>query len=109
MKEILEFLEYNKDKCIGIMSIDVEGGFNTVNIDKLYDILKSGECEPNVVVWIRRWIIGRRIHLRFNRRVNKEYNLHKGVRESLLVLLCFFGVYITDMFNMRFGTKINLM
>jgi len=82
MKQILEFLEYNKDKCIRIMSLDVEGGFYRVNIDMLSDILIYLECEPELVHWIRHWTIGRKIELRFNGKVSKEYNLNKGVPQG---------------------------
>ena len=33
MKQILEFLEYNKDKYTGILLMDVQGGFDKMNID----------------------------------------------------------------------------
>ena len=79
MKQILEFLEYNKDKYTGILSMDVEGGFDKVNIDKLCDILVYRECEPVLVDWIRRWTKGRKIQLRFNGKISKQYNLNKGV------------------------------
>ena len=66
MKKILEFLEYNKTKYTEIISIDVEGGFDKVDIDMLCDILVYRECEPKLVDWIRQWTKGRRIQLRFN-------------------------------------------
>ena len=58
MKQILEFLEYNKDKYTGILSMDVEGGFDKMNIDMLSDMLVYRECEPKLVEWIRRWTKG---------------------------------------------------
>ena len=63
MKQILEFLEYNKDKYTGILSMDVEGGFDKVDIDKLCDILVYRECERRLVDWIRRGTKGQRIQL----------------------------------------------
>ena len=108
MKQILEFLEYNKDKCTGILSMDVEGGFDKVNIDILYDNLTYRECEPVVVNWIRRWTIGRRIQLRFNERVSKEYNLNKGVPQGSPLSPFLFGVYVADMFKPRFSFRIGL-
>ena len=49
MKQILEFLEYNQDKYRGILSMDVEGGFDEVIIDMLSNILVYRECEPGLV------------------------------------------------------------
>ena len=108
MKQILEFLEYNKDKCTGILSMDVEGGFDKVNIDMLCDILVYRECEPKLVEWVRRWTIGRKIQLRFNGRISKEYNLNKGVPQGSPLSPFRFGVYVADMFRPRFSYRIGL-
>ena len=48
MKQILEFLKYNKDKYTGLLLMNVEGGFDKVNIDKVCDILVYRECEPKL-------------------------------------------------------------
>ena len=88
--------------------MDVEGGFDKVNIDMLCDILAYRECEPVVVNWIRRWTIGRRIQLRFNGRISKSYNLNKGVPQGSPLSPFLFGVYVADMFKPRFSFRIGL-
>ena len=108
MKQILEFLEYKKDKYTGILSMDVEGGFDKVDIDKLCDILIYQECETKLVDWIRRWTKGRRIQLRFNGKVSKEYNLNKGVPQGSPLSPFLFGVYIADMFKSRICCRMDL-
>ena len=108
MKQILEFLEYNKDKYTGILSMDVEGGFDKVDIDMLCDILIYRECETKLVDWIRRWTKGRRIQLRFNGKVSKEYNLNKGVPQGSPLSPFLFGVYVADMFKSRICCRIDL-
>ena len=107
-KQILEFLEYNKDRYIGILSMDVEGGFDKVNIDMLSNILVYRECEPKLVECIRRWTKGRKIQLRFNGRISKEYNLNKGVPQGSSLLPFLFGVYVADMFKSRICCRIDL-
>ena len=92
IKQILEFLEYNKDKYTGILSMDVEDGIDKVDIDELCDILIYRECETKLVDWIRRWTKGRKIDLRFNGRVSKEYNLNKGVPQGSPLSPFLFGV-----------------
>ena len=108
MKQILEFLEYNKDKYTGILSMDVEGGFDKVNIDMLSDILVYRKCEPRLVEWIRRWTKGRRIQLRFNGKVSKEYNLNKGVPQGSPLSPFLFRVYVADMFRSRICCRLDL-
>ena len=108
MKQILEFLEYNKDKCTSILSIDVEGGFDKVNIDMLCDILIYRECEPKLVHWIRRWTRGRKIQLRFNGKISKEYHLNQGVPQGSPLSPFLFGVYVADMFKPRFSYRMGL-
>ena len=108
MKQILEFLEYNKDKYTGILSMGVEGGFDKVDIDMLCDILVYRECEPKLVDWIRRWTKGRRIQLRFNGKISKEYNQNKGVPQGSPLSPFLFGVYVADMFISRICCRMDL-
>ena len=108
MKQILEFLKYNKNRYTGILSMDVEGGFDKVNIDMLSDIVMYRECERGLVKWIRRWTKGRSIHLRFNGKVSKEYQLNKGVPQGSALSPFLFGVYVADMFRSRICCRIDL-
>ena len=108
MKQIPEFLEYNKDKCTSILSMDVEGGFDKVNIDMLCDILIYQECEPKLVNWIRRWTKERKIQLRFNGKISKEYNLNQRVPQGSPLSSFLFGVYVADMFKPRFSFRMGL-
>ena len=44
MKVILDFMEYHQDKKCGMITMDIEGGFDKVNIDILSDILTARGC-----------------------------------------------------------------
>ena len=52
MNVILDFMEYHKGKKCGIVTMDVEGGFDKVNIDILSDILMARGCSREVNLWI---------------------------------------------------------
>ena len=108
MKQILEFLKYNKDKCTAILSMEMEGGLDKVNIDMLCDILIYWECKPALVNWILCWTKGRKIQLRFNGKISKKYNLNQGVPQGSPLSPFLFGVYIADMFKLRFSFRIGL-
>jgi len=55
MKMILDFTEYYKGKKCRIVTMDVEGGFDKVNISFMSDILAVRGCPSEVNQWIRRW------------------------------------------------------
>ena len=49
MKQMMEFLEHNKYLERGIVSMDVEGGFDKVDIDILSDIMSYRECPIELI------------------------------------------------------------
>jgi len=108
MKQIRKFMEYNKDRYRAILSMDVEGRFDRVNIDTPCNILACRECEPVIVNWIRRWTKGRKLQLRFNGKVSKEYNLKKWKPQESPLSSFLFRVYVADRFNPWFRSGIDL-
>ena len=48
MKVILDFMEYHKGMKCGMITMDVEGGFDKVNVDILSDILAARGCSREV-------------------------------------------------------------
>ena len=101
-KQISEFVEYNKKRETGIITMDVEGGFDRVDIDILSDIMMYRGAEPAMVKWVRRWASNRSTVLKFNGRVSKTYYLNKGVPQGSPLSPYLFGVYVSDVFRPRF-------
>jgi len=108
-KQIAEFVEWNKQKAVGILVMDVEGGFVRVDVDILCDVLVYRGCPEILIRWIRRWVMGRSIKLRFNGKISKEYHLNKGVPQGSPLSPFLFGVYVADVFRPKFLTRMGMM
>jgi len=59
MAVVYDFLEYNKGKNTAILSMDVEGGFDNIDVDLLSDFLVARGCPGDLYCWIRRWAMRR--------------------------------------------------
>jgi len=81
-KQIYEFVDYNKNMNCGMLSMDVAGGFDKVDIGILCRILEERGCSEGLKKWVKRWTRNRSIRLRFNRRMTRDYDLNKGVPQG---------------------------
>ena len=87
--------------------MDVEGGFDRVDIEMLCRILRERGCSEELTSWVKRWTRNRCIRLRFNGRTTKDYHLNKGVPQGSPLSLFLFGIYVADVFRLRIQTRIN--
>jgi len=53
-KRIYEFVDYNKDMKCGMLSMDVEGGFDKGDIKLLCQILRGRGCSSELTEWVKR-------------------------------------------------------
>jgi len=106
-KQIYEFVDYNKNMKCGMLSMEVEGGFDKVDIGRLCQILRERGCSKELAEWVRRRTRNRCIRLRFNRRTTKDYHLNKGGLQGSPLSLFLFGIYVADVFRPRIQTRIN--
>ena len=106
-KQIYEFVEHNRNMKCGMLSMDVEGGFDRVDIGMLCQILKDRGCSEGLTLWVKRWTKNRCIRLRFNGRMTKDYHLNKGVPQGSPLSPFLFGIYVADLFRPRIQTRIN--
>jgi len=105
MKVILDFMEYHKGRKCGMITMDVEGGFDKVNIDTLSDILSARGCPREVNLWIRRWAGRRSVRFRFNGRISKQYWSNQGVPQGSPLSPYLFGIYVSDIFRQRVSSR----
>jgi len=79
MSVVFEFLRHNKGFKCAMLSMDVEGGFDNIDVDLLCDFLAARECPANLVHWVRRWAMNRVVRFRFNGRISKPYFVNCGI------------------------------
>jgi len=106
-KQMLEFIEYSKGMKVGIVTMDVEGGFDKVAIDFLSTVLYQRGCPENLKKWTMRWACRRSTRLRFHGKTSKVYYLNKGVPQGSPLSPFLFGAYVADVFRPRIQTRMN--
>jgi len=84
-----------------MLSMDVEGGFDNIDIDLLCDFLAARECPDNLIQWVRRWAGNRIVRFRFNGRISKPYFVNRGIPQGSPLSHFLFRVYVADIFESR--------
>jgi len=79
---VFEFLRHNEGSKCAMHSMDVEGGFDNIDIDLLCDFLAAQECPANLIRWVRRWARNRVVGFRFNGRISKPYFVNCGIPQG---------------------------
>ena len=98
---VFEFLRHNEGYKCAMLSMDVEGGFNNIDIDLLCDFMAARDCPANLICWVRRWASNRVVRFRFNGRISKPYFVNRGVPQGSPLSPFVFGVYVSDIFEPR--------
>ena len=98
---VYEFLAAHSDYCTAILSMDVEGSFDRIDMDMMADLLVACGCRNDYVLWIRHWASQRRVRFRFNGQISGEYHLGKGIPQGSPLSPFLFGVYLADIFRPR--------
>jgi len=84
-----------------MVSMDIEGGFDNINIDLLIQILHSRCADAPLCQWINRWSRCRTVRFKFNGRLSKELYTSKGIPQCSPLSPYLFGVYVADIFAAR--------
>src|SRR5205807_4384829 len=100
--QIKEFMKYNEGKKQLLLSMDVEGGFDNIDIDLLCDFLVARDVSRENCQWIRRWTQCRSIRFRFNGRISTTYSTNRGVPQGSPLSPFLFVAYVADIFKLRF-------
>jgi len=101
MSVVFEFLRHNEGYKCAMLSMDVEGDFDNIDIDLLCDFLAARECPANLIHWVRRWAGRRVIRFRFNGRISKPYFVNCGIPQGSPLSPFLFGTYVADIFEPR--------
>jgi len=97
MAVVYVFIETHKDRYTTILSMDIEGGFDSIHIDLLADLLMAQGCPRSLTIWVTRfWASNRHARFQFNGRVSKEFYLNKGIPQGSPLSPFLFGVYFAD-------------
>lgn len=81
---LYEFLKANSGFCTALLSMDVEGGFDRIDMDLMADFLVARGCPIMFVSWIRHWAGQRRIRFSFNSGLSRMCHLSKGIPQGSL-------------------------
>jgi len=98
---VYEFLKHHKGYCSALLSMDVEEGFNRINIDLIADFLSTRGCLFALVEWIRHWASQHRIQFRFKGRLSRLFHLGRSIPQGSPLSSFLFGAYAADVFGLR--------
>jgi len=99
MSVVFEFLRYNEGYKCAMLLMDVEGGFDNIDVDLLSDFLAARESPAALILWVRRWACRRVVRFRFNGRISKPYFVNRGVPQGSPLSPFLFGVYVANLFE----------
>jgi len=102
VKQLKDFLVYHNYKNSAIMTTDVAGGFDNIDINCLLDMMNYGSCDLELVHWTRRWMNNRTMRMKFNGHISKQYPCNKGVPQGSPLSPFLFCIYIPEVFASRF-------
>ena len=101
MSVVFEFLRHNEGYKCAMVSMDVERGFDNIDIDLLCDFMAARDCPANMIHWVRRWASNRVVRFRFNGRISRPYFVNRGVPQGSPLSPFLFGIYVADIFEPR--------
>jgi len=101
MAIIYEFLDHHRDYKTALLSMDVEGGFDRIDMDLMADFLVTRGCPAIYVQWVRHWASQRTVRFRFTGLVSRSFCLSRGIPQGSSLSPFLFGVYIADIFRPR--------
>jgi len=79
--------------------MNVEEGFDNIDIDLLGDFLATQECPADLIHCVKRWAGNCVVRFRFNGRVSKPYFVNCGIPQGSALFPFLFGAYVMDIFE----------
>ena len=101
MALIFEFLEHNEGMEVAMPTMDVEGGFDKIDVGLLCDFMMAKGCNETLCAWVRRWARCHKVAFRFNGRISKVYHTSKGLPQGSPLSPFLFRAYVADIMRPR--------
>jgi len=99
MATLYEFLKYYKKLERGLMSMDIEGGFDKIDTWLLCQLMAARGCGLTLCRWVARWAGRRSVKFRFNGRLSREYYINQGISQGSPLSPFLFGIYMADILS----------
>jgi len=99
MATLYEFLEYYKGHERGLMSMDIEGGFDKIDTGLLCQLMAVRGCGLTMCRWVARWASRRSVKFQFNGRLSREYYINQGIPQGSPLSPFLFGIYVADILS----------
>ena len=93
------FIESNKDRNVCIRALDVEGGFDNVDLNRTCNMI--GEKDKHVGDWIKSWVHHRQTVYRFNGRTSKPFKTDRSTPQGLPLSLMLFLISVKHMVSIK--------
>jgi hypothetical protein len=86
----------SKKHVATLLSLDIAGAFDTVNLVRLLNILRKNSLPPWIVRWTRAFVIGRSITLMIQGHETLEFQVEVGVPQGSPLSPILFLFYIAE-------------
>ena len=88
------FVGNNKHRNIALTALDIEGGFDHLNLDRTCNIIEQKNLR--LAQWVRAWGFHRQTAYRFNGRISRYFKTDKGTPQGSLLSPILFLISIKD-------------
>jgi len=85
IENLEDFVQQHREYNICLLALEVEGGFDHLNMDMVCDRINTKN--PHLAEWVRHWGHGRHTTYRFNRRTLQAFHTSVGPPKVLYCLL----------------------
>jgi len=93
------FVESNKDRNVCITALDVEGGFDNLDLNRTCNTI--GEKDKHLGDWIKSWRHHRQTVYRFNGRTSKPFKTDKGTPQGSPLSPMLFLISVKHMVSIK--------
>jgi len=111
MATIYKFLHANRDMYMALLSMDVEGGFDKIDMDLMAGFLVTRGCPTVIVHLVRVGTFQHTVTFQFNSRISNEFHLSRGIRhwQGSPLSLFLFRIYVADICRPRHQYSLSIL
>jgi len=101
MGVIFEFIKHHQGWQTAMVSMDIEGGFDNIDLDLLLQFMQARGAPVLLCSWVNRWARNRSVRFKFNGRLSKEFFTTRGIPQGSPLSPFLFAIYVADIFRPR--------